>query len=234
MATPLLEEQALANLSPLFHDEFSRFCQEYLQPNEEIFAVAECSCRGFESGLTSSHFGFFVITGERSFLVHYEAHPKREQIRFYQEGEGFFYHVLTDETVFGLPPSPPLHPSEIESREVQEALLSMIESVDRRAFSVTVEDHLFQCLELNYKGTGRGPDGWLGSVGLWRTLFDGRDGQTVYNLLHTSIQAGGHVHATVSRDEMLQRLERLASLYQSGMLTEEEFQAGKRKLLGLR
>jgi hypothetical protein len=233
MATPLLEEQALANLSPILHGEFTRFCQEYLQPNEEVFSVVECSCRGFESGLTSSHFGFFVITGERALLAYYEANLKREQIRFYQEGEGFFYHVLTDETVLALPPSPPLHPSEIESRQVQEALLSMIETVERRAYSVTVEDHLFQCIELNCKGSGRGPDGWLGSVGLWRMLFDARDGQAIYNLLHISIQAGGHVHATVSRDEMLQRLERLASLYQAGMLTEEEFQAGKRKLLGL-
>ncbi len=233
MATPLLEEQALANLSPIFHGEYTRFCQEYLQPNEEVFAVAECSCRGFESGLTSSHFGFFVITGERALLVSYVAHPKREQLRFYQEGEGFFYHVLTDETALALPPSAPLHPSEIESRQVQEALLSMVESIERRAFSTTAEDHLFQCLELNYKGSGRGPDGWIGSVGLWRTLFDARDGQAIYNMLQTSIQAGGHVYATVSRDEMLQRLERLASLYQSGMLTEEEFQAGKRKLLGL-
>jgi hypothetical protein len=233
MATPLLEEQALANLSAIFHGEFTRFCQEYLQPNEEVFAVAECSCRGFESGLTSSHFGFFVITGERALLVFYEALPKREQIRFYQEGEGFFYHVLTDETVLALPPSPPLQAGEIESRQVQEALLSMMESIELRAFSVTVEDHLFQCIELNYKGSGRGPDGWLGSVGLWRTLFDARDGRAIYNLLHTSIQAGGHVYATVSRDEILQRLERLASLFQAGMLTEEEFQAGKRKLLGL-
>jgi hypothetical protein len=109
----------------------------------------------------------------------------------------------------------------------------MIERVERTVYSATLDEHLFQCIEINFKGSGRGPDGWLGSVGLWRALFDAKEGQAVYNLLDTTLKSGGQIEATVSRDEMLQRLERLASLFQAGMLTEEEFQVGKRRLLGL-
>jgi hypothetical protein len=233
MATPLLEEQALAKLSPIFHDEFKRFVQEFLQPGEDIFYVAESSCRGFSERMSGGYFGFFVVTAERAFSVAYQAYPKREQIRFYQEGEGFFYHTLADETILGLAASAALHQSEIKTRQVQEVLLTMIENIERTAYSATVDDYLFQCIELNFKGSGRGPDGWLGSVGMWRTLFDAKDGQAIYKLIQSVIQGGGQIEATVSRDEMLQRLERLASLYQAGMLTENEFQAGKRRLLGM-
>ena len=109
----------------------------------------------------------------------------------------------------------------------------MIEGIERSAYSATVDDYVFQCIELNFKGSGRGPDGWLGSVGVWRTLFEAKDGQAIYNLIQSTIQGGGKIQATVSRDEMLQRLERLASLYQAGMLTEDEFQVGKKRLLGM-
>lgn len=233
MATPLMEEQMLAKLAPIFHDEFNQFRQEYLQPGENIFYVAECSSRGFSESTSGGFFGFFVVTAERAFSVTYKAYNKREQIRFYQEGEGFFYHTLTDETVLGLAPSAELLRAEIRSRQVQEALLSMIVGVERISYSATVEDVLFQCVELNFKGSGRGPDGWLGSVGLWRTLFEAKDGLAIYQLIQATIQGGGHIQATVSRDEMLQRLERLASLYRAGMLTEEEFQVGKKRLLGM-
>lgn len=234
MATPLLEEQALAKLNDLFHDEFLRFRQDHIQSSESIFAVAECSCRGFAETSSGGYFGFFVLTNERALLNFYQAFPKREQIRFYEEGHGFFYHTLTDESIFGLPPSAPLMESELRTQQVQHVMLSMIETVERSAYSTTIEDHLFQCLELNYKGSGRGPDGWLGSVGLWRTLFDAREGQTIYNMLHGALtRTGGRIEVTYSRDEMLQRLERLADLYQKGMLTQAEFEAGKKRLLGM-
>ena len=233
MATPLLDEQAIANLAPLFHDEFGRFRREYIEPGENIFAVAECSSRGFAEAVSGGYFGFFVLAAERAFSVTYKAFSEREQIRFYQEGQGFFYHVLPDETILGLPPSSILLNSEIKTRQVQEVLLSMIEGIERSAYSATVDDYVFQCIELNFKGSGRGPDGWLGSVGVWRTLFEAKDGQAIYNLIQSTIQGGGKIQATVSRDEMLQRLERLASLYQAGMLTEDEFQVGKKRLLGM-
>ena len=234
MATPLLAGQVLAKLPALLHDEYQRFHQEYIQPGEDIFAVAECSGRGFSEHTAGGFFGFFVLTNERALVVWFRAFPKREQVRFYQPSEGFFYHTLTDETILGFPPSPPLLDSEIETRQVQEVLLSMIEQVERTVYSATLDEHLFQCIEINLKGSGRGPDGWLGSVGLWRALFDANEGQAVYNLLDTTLKSGGgQIEATISRDEMLQRLERLASLFQAGMLTEEEFQAGKRRLLGL-
>ncbi len=236
MATPLLEEQALAKLSPIFQNEFKRFRQEFLQPGENIFYVAEASSRGFSEHVSGGFFGFFVVTAERAFSVAFRAFSEREQVRFYQEGEGFFYHTLADETILGLSASPNLYMSETKTRQVQEVLLSMIESIERTAYSATVDDYLFQCVELNFKGSGRGPDGWLGSVGMWRTLFDAKDGQAIYKLIQSVIQGGGQIEATVSQDEMLQRLERLerlSSLYQAGMLTEEEFQIGKRRLLGM-
>jgi len=234
MATPITEEQALVKISPLFHAEFKHFRQTLLQSDEEIFVIADCSCRDFADHSAGGFFGFFVVTSFRAILVCFQASIRRKKIRYYQEGQGFFYHVVADERLLGLPPSEPLLESELETSQIQEAALSLIVGVERSAYSASLGEYTFQSIELDFKGSGRGPDGWAGSVGLWRTIFDAKDGQAICTLLQSMIAKGdGQIESTITRDEMLQRLERLADLYQAGMLTDEEFRAGKARLLGL-
>ena len=102
------------------------------------------------------------------------------------------------------------------------------------AYSGNLEGQTFRSFELDFKGGGVGPDGWPGSVGLWRTILSVKDGQAAYNLIHEAItQSGGRIQAEISKEETLKRLERLAALYQDRMLTDDEFRVAKARLLGL-
>jgi hypothetical protein len=234
MATTLTREQALEKLSDLFHDSFRRFRSKEIEPDEEIFAVAECSSRGFFDHASGGFFGFFVVTSYRIIQVLFEAHARRPRVRYYKEGEGFFYSVVADESDLGAASTTPLLSSELETEQIQDAYLSTIEGVEMNAYSGNLEGQTFRGVELDFKGSGVGPDGWPGSVGLWRTILGVKDGQAIYNLIHTAItQTGGRIQAEISKEETLQRLERLATLYQGGMLTDEEFKTAKARLLGL-
>jgi hypothetical protein len=234
MAIALTEEQALNKLTDIFHDSFRAFRKSEIESDEDIFAVADCSCRGFFDNVSGGFFGFFVVTSYRLIQVLYEAHPRRPRVRYYKEGEGFFYSVLADETSIGALSNPSLLPSEVATEQIQDAYTSTVEALDMTAYSGNVEGETFRSVELDFKGGGVGPDGWPGSVGLWRTILAVKDGQAIHNLIHEAItQTGGRIHTEISKEETLQRLERLASLYQNGMLTDEEFRAAKARLLGL-
>jgi hypothetical protein len=234
MATALTQEQALNKLTDIFHDAFRRFQTSELEPDEHIFAVADCSCRGFFDNVSGGFFGFFVVTSYRLIQVLFEAHVRRPRVRYYKEGEGFFYSVLADETAIGALSNTALLPSEADTQQMQDAYMSTVEAIDMTAYSGNVEGETFRSVELDFKGGGVGPDGWPGSVGLWRTILGVKDGQRIYNLVHEAItQSGGRIHAEISKEETLQRLERLATLYQDGMLTDQEFKTAKARLLGL-
>jgi hypothetical protein len=234
MATALTQEQALNKLTDIFHDAFRRFSKSDIEPGEDIFAVADCSCRGFFDHISGGFFGFFVVTSYRLIQVLFEAHPRRPRVRYYKEGEGFFYSVLADETSIGALSNTALFPSEVDTQLIQDAFMSTVESLDMTAYSGNLEGETFRSVEFDFKGGGVGPDGWPGSVGLWRTIVGVRDGQGIHNLIHEAItQTGGRIHTEITKEETLHRLERLATLYQSGMLTDEEFKAAKARLLGL-
>jgi hypothetical protein len=234
MATPLTQEQALGKLSDIFHDSFRRFRTTALEPDEEIFAVADCSCRGFFDHGSGGFFGFLAVTSYRVFQVLFEAHPRRPRVRYYKEGEGFFYSIVSDERLIGAPSNMSLLPSEVDSRQTQDAYMSTMEDLIMAAYSGNLEGETLRSVELDFRGSGVGPDGWPGSVGLWRTLLGVRDGQAIYNLIHEAMSQGsGRIQAEISKEEALHRLERIAALYQDGMLTDEEFKAAKARLLGL-
>jgi hypothetical protein len=234
MAIPLTQEEALGKLGAVFHDAFRRLRTSELESGEEIFAVADCSSRGFFDHVSGGFFGFFVVTSYRIIQVLFEAHPRRPRVRYYREGQGFFYSVLPDETVIGGAASTPLLSGEAESQQIQDAYMSTIEDVEMAAYSGNLEGLTFRSVELDFKGGGVGPDGWPGSVGLWRTILGVREGQAIYNLIHDAIsQNAGRIQAEISKEEALHRLERLAQLYRDGLLTDEEFTAAKARLLGL-
>ena len=232
MSTPLELQDCLDLLNPIFHQEFKEFYHTVTE-GEEVFAVADCSARGFAENATGGYLGFLALTARRIALVIFKANRRRSTARYYQAGEGFFYQIVTDPAVLG-EPAEPLDQNELASRTIQEASLAMLIDVEIKSHFGTVEDQAFRALELEVKGSGRGPDGWLGSLGVWRVLLDETEGRAIYMLLKEVIQNGtGSIQTTISRDELLLRLERLASLFQQGMLTEEEFKAGKARLLGL-
>lgn len=234
MATPLTQEQALDKLSDIFYDTFRRFRTSEIEPDEEIFAVADCSCRGYFDHGSGGFFGFLAVTSYRVIQVLFEAHPRRPRVRYYREGEGFFYSVVSNEQSIGGASNMVLLPSEVDSNQIQDAYMSTIEDLVMTAQSGNLEGEGFRSVEFDFKGSGVGPDGWPGSVGLWRTILGVKDGQAIYNLIHEAItQSGGRIQAEISREEALQRLERLATLYQDGMLTDEEFRVAKARLLGL-
>lgn len=244
MATPLEIQDCLERLSPIFHQEVRGFYQSVQSQGEQLFAIANSSARGFSENSSGGYLGFLAITSRRIVLANYQANRRRPTARYYQAGEGFFYQIVIDPTLLGSSPEP-LSAAELESRIVQEAPLTMLIDVELGAHFGTMEEQTFRALELNFKGSGRGPDGWMGSLGVWRALLDESSGRAIYQLLQDAIQGGAGTigstvsqnaesgQPTVSRDEMLLRLERLAALYEKGMLTEDEFKAGKAKLLGL-
>jgi hypothetical protein len=234
MATALKQQQALDKLTDIFHDAFKRIRKSVIEPGEDVFAVADCSCRGFFDNVSGGFFGFFLVTSYRLIQVLYEAHARRPRIRYYKEGEGFFYSVLADETVIGALSNTALLPSEIDTEQIQDAYMSTVEALDMIAYSGNLEGETFRSVELDFKGGGVGPDGWPGSVGLWRTILGVREGQAIHNLIREAItKTGGRIYAEISKEETLQRLERLAALYQEGMLTDQEFKTAKARLLGL-
>jgi hypothetical protein len=45
---------------------------------------------------------------------------------------------------------------------------------------LAITNQHFRALELNFKGSGRGPDGWMSSLGIWRALGDESSGRPIY------------------------------------------------------
>ena len=220
MATAMTEEQALANISTIFHAEFRRLKQTHLQPDENIFAAVDCS--------SSKHFGFFVVTTYRAILVRFRADRKRQKVRYYKEGGGFFSQTVADERFWFFPSSTPLLESELKDREYREGLLSGIVAVERREYSMFSGGQQLQIVELNYIERDKS---WHNC--LIPTAFETQTGQTIYNLIQTAIQHGGRIQTRSESDEVISQLERLAILHKTGDLTDEEFSVAKAKLLGL-
>jgi len=144
MAMPMTEEQVFANIGSPFHTEFKKLRQTHLQPDENIFAAANCSVDDF--------FGFFLVTTYRAILVCFRADRKRQRIRYYKEGGGFFSSTIPDERFWFALSSTPLSESELKTRVVQDALLSSIVRVERKNILSSLENNNFKLLNLIIKG----------------------------------------------------------------------------------
>jgi len=182
MVTPITEEQALANISAIFHTEFKRLWQTYFQPDETLFAAANCSA--------GKYFGFFIVTTYRAILVCFRANRKRQRVRYYKEGGGLFSQTIVDERFWFSPPSTPLFENELKDQLHREALLSEIVAVERKEYSIVSGGGHLQIVELDY--TERGRD-WYGR--LPPTAFHVQAGQTIYNLIQTAIHYGGRIQS---------------------------------------
>jgi hypothetical protein len=86
-----------------------------------------------------------------------------------------------------------LFENELKERLIRVSLLSLIVKVDRSDYSIKYENQQVHIVQLEYKGSGHGPDGWVGSVGLLPTAFIAQDGQIIYNLIQIAIKNGGRL-----------------------------------------
>jgi hypothetical protein len=121
----------------------------------------------------------------------------------------------------------PLTPEEAASREFVERLLkdTQVTAEDCIFVSNGKQFRLIELIDLKTRA----------ATGRTALLYE--DGQRLYSTLQLAVASGGRIptdtaskHAT---EDTVSTLERLTALWKTGGLSDEEFRAAKRKILGM-
>jgi hypothetical protein len=170
-------------------------------------------------------FGFCLVTTHRLICCLYRSASARKRVYYGTYDRGFGSDRIHRKSL--VVDSSPLTPEEMVCREFVESPLK-----DKQ---VTIEDCVFvrdgkqfkliELINLNIKAETA------------RTAFSYEDGQRLYSMLQLAMANGGRIpiDATPERGtgDAVSTLERLTALWKTGGLTDEEFRAAKRKLLGM-
>lgn len=242
---PWGDEQIKANLPPVYHFLYDKVRNEYIQPDEKIFIGAYC-CRSEWNSPDTSKFlplsavstisGVVFISSYRYFRTGYRynrgAFIKGDvvggRVVAYRKRGREWLNLDSDlfaRWVWILPLAEPEKGAEEFVTEMPLSSLSEIRG--RQEYTVDDRGQRFDIVEIEFEG------------GVW-LAFSKADGNRVYELLQAAKKNNGKMISsdTVSRTEMASRkpglaeqLTKLASLYREGVLTKEEFEAAKGKLL---
>lgn len=186
----MTEEQILANISFPFHAEYRNIRQTYLQPSEKIFAVADCS---FSTTSASKKFGIFILTDYRAIIVFFNA-KGRKTVRYHRDwGLISFLSGIIDNRDWVQPPTEPLSKRELKTRQIREALFSVIGTISREEHTVKMGTQKSQILDLYFLGKDNKIIGYIGGFGDYHMAFALNDGQKIYNLINTARQNGGRI-----------------------------------------
>lgn len=210
------QEQASSRLAPIFHEDFRQLCQTYLTIDEEILGVSDCCA--------SHSVGYFVATSLRSILVWYEDPPPPlfGHLPFYYDKEMQFDGSKW-RFYWRPPPVTPLAKANFERRRIDEGHHSKLKRVEIKNFEVKHERQTVQLVGLICFGS---------SFPLFSSLtFRAEGGQEIYNVLLKCLRGEFVPKASSSNSQLITELERLSALYKQGLLSSEQFEAAKNKLL---
>lgn len=238
---PWDDEQIKANLPPVYHFLYDKVRHEYIQPDEKIFIGAYCCRSEWNSAHGSSKFLPLSAVSTRSCVIFISSYRYfRTGIEYnrgvlvngrevaYRKRGGELLNLDSDpfaRWVWILPLAEPEKGTEGFITEIPLSSLSEIRG--RQEYTVDDRGKRFVIMEIELEG-----DVWL--------AFSKADGNRVYELLQAAKKNNGKMinSDAVLRTEMAsqkpglaEQLTKLASLHGEGLLTKEEFEAAKGKLL---
>jgi hypothetical protein len=205
----LSQQQVLSRINKIYHDDFGELAKLVIQPNEKIIWAGDQSELWSED---RGYLGYVIITSYRFLSITFD----------WQITTGLFAgrsRISYEYKYIALaPPSKHLTREERERRKVTEILLRDISAVERKDFKMR-DMTLVNLLISHYGSASR----------LSTTLYSLHDGQEVYNLLQNSIRERENESSTIS--DIGDQLTKLAKLFQADLITKEEYEAAKAKLL---
>ncbi len=218
-AQTLTNEQVLSRMSEFYHEDFQQLAKSMLQSDENIIWAGNQSEVLYYG--SSGYLGYFLITSYRAirvnFAVEFGLFGGREKIKVGKDSSGH-----DDFRAVSLP-SQPLTTKEKQRRYGSEALLRNISRVERTDFKIRRQDKDTTLVELYVHLS---PEGALGSGPM--TFYSLQDGQEAYEILQRAMRG----ETTETQGNLVDKLERLATLRKSGDLSDVEFEKAKQQLLG--
>lgn len=226
-----------------------------LNLRENSFAVAKDALTSDESliwagdigqlgGNSQIRFGYLLITDHRFIRVLFNAEvegmgcvgallglvswgllaptgkPKREHLELDNHAE--VDHVRNMSRFVVVPPNSPLSQIEIESRRIDEYSLSDLSNFEQKEYRQWSGDNTVADLSLRFKSSGK----------VSVIFFSQEVAQEVYGLLVKSSQSAGR--SRKQSESIADQLEKLAELYKYQTITEDEYEAAKKRLIGSR
>lgn len=239
--TPWLLEDALSNVHQSYHPTIEWVYHEILQEGESVFLAAEAS-RPVEDRRgnlvkDTTHPCLIVITSYRWLRASFHPGPAFNKFITYhrhviklgswpRKDETFAHQWVTP------PKSPPKNKTQkyenIADAFIELPLQSMADVKRKTAFAQVHKGEMFNLTEIMFNT-------------IWVT-FKSEDGEKAYSLLQIAKQNNGKIPIPVSNQDssssttgntLIDELERLSNLKAQGMLTENEFQEAKKRLLGI-
>lgn len=221
MPSPLTEQEVLASISPIFHTEYEWLKNTHLQPNELVFAAADCS----EAAEGGREFGFVVVSSYRILRVIYETRNRAKK-RIYKIGSIFDEPGTLKRESCWFDLSSSLSGVELQCRNVKEIQLKNIIRVERSDHTVKNAGQYLKLIELTIVLEER-------TWGYLRVMFSAERGQMFYDLIQTAVQNQGGIPTEEANkiSSIPGLIEALGRLHQAGVLTDQEFEQKKRELL---
>lgn len=232
-------DSVLSSINPHFREHASDQIRHLIQPSELIAWSGDCGQFGVDSDLP---FGYLLITSHRFIRNLYLAEldvkfgidviglllgvpisssskPKRAYIEVERvtghEYKGDLAHFVV------APPTSPLTTQERKSRRIEEYPLSSLSSLERTENPVRKQVDRAPLVELSLR--------FQFEERVRVVFYEVQNSQDVYRLLQTSLQ-----NQTVPKEQagsIADQLEKLAELHRYQTITEEEYEAAKRRLL---
>lgn len=248
MLTAITENQAVGNLPTGYDVLYRKIRDEFLQSNEDVFAVAySCKYSEEERGGSRDKFtpsnsihrsaGIVTITTFRWLWAGFRV---RNRDGFYSHigggdsggitykkfGSGFLnLSSLPYSEWYWMPPAEKLS-KDFEGWVQETPLFELANVKNREKFSVVHKGRSIDLLEISLTNNTQ-------------FTFLLEDGNRIYELLQTARQNKGKLDLrqtalsplVVKGSEVTENLEKLATLFQSRILTREEFETIKKRLL---
>ncbi len=225
----ILSDPLLSRISPFFDEDIIRILDTTVQDREHIIWSGNIAKFGGSSLYDPIiRFGYQIITSDRFISVLFASDdsykplfglPKmrREFLEVRNMKEITGEYVSGFENVVLLPPTYPLSEKERKTRVIHERKLqNLTGEISQREFRV--DGAIVKIL------VEMGIDFYPNDT-LWVIYFGRQDAQEVYELVQDMNKR--------ERGDLVEQLEKLAKLYQENSLTSEEYDAAKRKLLGI-
>jgi hypothetical protein len=212
------QKQVLSKLYPLYHDDYRELCRTYLRVDEEVLFASTCS--------QWLRYGYLVITPKRAVIVLFDSGDSW----FRSSGRKGIHYETTKQPgysavkLYWYPElAPPLSVGEIERRTVGDALHSALKRVEEKTYTTEYRGQNINLLQITPHGEPS--SGW---DGFSKLCFEESSGKEACELLVGILR--GEINPSPNQN-FISELERLSVLFQKGLLSSEQFEAAKNKLL---
>jgi hypothetical protein len=222
----------LQNISPYYHQEFKRISKTF-QDFEEIKFVCNISSFLDNDEYDTSIFlsiGYMIITSYRIICQYYRSYEKYGALFILNSNAHREQHKVRLSNVksfpvykyFLEPPDFPLTNKERKSSTITEITLNSIIQTTRVDYQLKRSERLILVETINT----------LPDNNFILAFPKYKDGEVVYNLMQKALNSKQKKETEIVSD-LGSQLEKLVDLHKNGSITSDEFEAAKKKLLGL-